>query len=380
MTPIPVAYVMPRLSLAGTERHILEVLTHLDRRVFTPMLCCLRAEGDYLLNRVRELGVPVVDSHVGPSLRGPELPRAVVRLSRELRQWGASVVHSYLFHGNLLGTLAARLAGVPVALASKRSLDTYPKRQDRWACHVVNHLADCVTANAEAVRRHVHTAEGCRLDKIVVIPNGVDLTRFRGTHSPTPGPPAEFPRSGPILGSVARLAPKKGQATLIEAAALVLRRRPDATFVLVGGGPQRAELRAHADRLGLDGRLRFLGPVEDPVPLLSRMDIFVLPSHMEGMSNALLEAMAAGRPVVATDVGGNAEVVRDGVTGLLVPPRDAGRLAEALLALLDDPARAGAMGAAGRVRVEAHFSAGVMVRHLEDLYRKLLVRKGALGG
>jgi glycosyltransferase involved in cell wall biosynthesis len=110
------------------------------------------------------------------------------------------------------------------------------------------------------------------------------------------------------------------------------------------------------------------------------MDVFVLPSHMEGMSNALLEAMAAGRPVVATDVGGNAEVVVDGVTGRLVPPREPGRLAAAMLELLNDPARASAMGAAGRARVEGHYSARLMVHRMEDLYRDLLARKRALRG
>ena len=379
MTAIPVAYVIPRLGLAGAEVHVLEVLAHLDRRAFSPLLCCLRAEGGSQLDRVRELGVPIVDGHLAPSLRGAELPRAVVRLSREFRRWGALVVHSYLFHANLLGTLAARLARVPVALASKRSLDTYPKRQDRWACSVVNRLADCVTANAEAVRSHVHTVEGCRRDKIAVIPNGVDLTRFHGAHSNTTVPQAALPASGPILGCVARLSPKKGHDTLLEAAARVVRQRPDATFVLVGDGPLRTEIQAHADRLGLNGRLRFLGLVENPASLLPRMDVFVLPSNMEGMSNALLEAMAAGRPVVATNVGGNAEVVLDGVTGVLVPPREPGQMAEALLGLLANPARASAMGAAGRARVEDHFSSRLMVRRLEDLYRDLLARKGALG-
>ena len=379
MMPIRIAYVVPRLSVAGTERHILEVLAHLDRRAFSPMLCCLRAEGDYLLERVRALGVPVVDAKLGPTLRGPELPRAVARLAGELRGWGASVVHGYLLHGNLLGTLAARVARAPVALASKRSLDAYPMGLDRWNCRVTNRLADCVTANAEAVRQHVHAEEGCPLDKIVVIPNGVDLGRFRNGAMAAPVSLTELP-AGPILGSVGRLSPKKGQATLLEAAALVLRRRPDAAFVLAGDGPQRAELGAHAERLGLNGQLRFLGLLEDPVPLLARMSVFVLPSHMEGMSNALLEAMAAGRPVVATDVGGNREVVLDGVTGLLVPPRDSGRLAAALLALLEDPARAVRMGAAGRARVHAHFSAATMTRRLEDLYRGLLARKGALRG
>jgi glycosyltransferase involved in cell wall biosynthesis len=377
VTPIPIAYVIPRLGRAGTERHILEVLRHIDRQAFAPILCCLRAEG-FLLDQVRELGVPIVDIRLAPSLPGFAFPLAVARLSREFRKWGARIVHSYLFHPNLLGTLGARLARVPVALASKRSLDTYPKLMHRWACSVANRLADCVTANAEAVRHHVHEAEGCPLHKIAVIPNGVDLTRFASPGSKTGASVVELPGAGPFLGSVARLSGKKGQADLIEAAALVLRQRPDATFLLVGDGRLRSELRAQADGLGLNGGVRFLGAFDDPVPILSRMDVFVLSSHMEGMSNALLEAMASGRPVVATRVGGNSEVVVDGVTGFLVPPRDPPRLAEAMLAILSDPARAAAMGAAGRARVEAHYSVGVMVRRLEGLYRDLLARKGTL--
>ena len=337
----------PGSRQAGTERHVLEILTRLDRRAFTPTLYCLRAEGDYLLDRVRDLGVPIVDGHLVRAFEGPSCPEpwhasAASCVARE-RPWFTATSSTAISSGRS----PPGVARVPVALVSKRSLDTYPKRLERWSCRVANRLADCVTAPAESVRRHVHAVERCRPKKIVVIPNGVDLERFRGVQ-PASTAALELPGPGPILGSVGRLSPKKGQATLLEAAALVLRRRPDVTFVLVGDGPQRAELGAHAERLGLDGRLRFLGLVEDPIPLLPRMDIFVLPSHMEGMSNALLEAMAAGRPVVATNVGGNAEVVQDGVTGLLVPPRDPQRLAEALLTLLDDPARAAAMGAAGR--------------------------------
>jgi glycosyltransferase involved in cell wall biosynthesis len=354
---------------------MVEVLTHLDRRAFSPRLYCLRAEGA-LLDQVRQLGVPVVDCGL-QTLRGGALPRAVVRLGRELRMHGTRVVHSYLFHANLVGTLAARVARVPVTLASKRSLDTYPTVLERWACKLSNRLADRVTANAEEVRRHAHEVEGCSLDKIVVIPNGVDLTRFATTVA-TP-PPVEMPASGPIVGCVGRLSGKKGHSDLLEAAALVLRRRPDTTFVLVGDGALRSELRAQADGLGLNGQVRFVGHVNDPVPLLYRMNLFVLPSRIEGMSNALLEAMAANRAVVATSVGGNPEVVVDGVTGLLVPPRDPARLANAVLTLLADPQRASAMGAAGRARVETCYSVQAMLRQLEDLYRRELARKGALG-
>ena len=362
---------------------MLELLTHLDRRAFAPVLCGMRVAKGQPLDHVRDLGIPIVDLQVPPTLKGLGLPKSVLRLSREFRRLGTRVVHSYLFHGNFLGTLAARLARVPVALVSKRSLDTYPKLSDRLACRVANRLADRVTANSEAVRRHVHEAEGCALDKIVVIPNGVDLTRFPAVESAATTARATLaidpPTSRPIVGTVARLAPKKGQHDLIEAAALVVRRRPDATFVLVGGGPLLSDLRTQADGLGLNGSVRFLGAVDDPIPLLSRMDVFVLSSHMEGMSNAMLEAMAAGRPVVATRVGGNAEVVEDGVTGFLVPPRDPARLAEAMLTLLDDPARASAMGVAGRARVETHYAVGPMVGRLEDLYRQELARKGAAG-
>lgn len=375
MTPIPIAYVIPRLlGSGGAEHHVLEVLTHLDRRAFSPILCCLRAEGA-LLDQVRQLGVPVVDCRLR-SLREGGLLRAVFRLNQEFRKRGTRVVHSYLFHANLVGTLAARLARVPVALTSKRSLDTYPTVLERWACKVSNRLADRVTANAEEVRRHAHEIEGCSLDKIVVIPNGVDLTRFAATVAT---PPVELPDSGPIVGCVGRLSGKKGHTDLLEAAALVLRRRPGTTFVFVGDGTLRSQLRAQADGLGLNGQVRFVGHVSDPVPLLYRMNLFVLPSRIEGMSNALLEAMAANRAVVATSVGGNPEVVVDGVTGLLVPPRDPARLADAVVTLLGDPERASAMGAAGRARVEACYSVQAMLRQMEELYRRELARKGAPG-
>ena len=147
MTPIPVVYVMPQLYReAGTERHILEVLTHLDRRAFSPILCCLRARGT-LLEYVRGLQVPIIDGRV-ETFRGAGIPRAVVRLGRELRKLRPLVVHSYLFHGNLIGTLAARMARVPVTLASKRSLDQYANPLERLASRIPNSLADRVTANA----------------------------------------------------------------------------------------------------------------------------------------------------------------------------------------------------------------------------------------
>lgn len=381
MTPIPILYAISRMNIGGAQRHLLEVLAHLDRRAFAPALYCLQAgPKDSFLEGARALGVEVLDGRVRRSIRGPGVIPPMLGLSAELKRRGVCLVHSYLFHANLLGTLAARLARVPVALTSKRSLDTYARRVDRWACRVGNRLADRVTVPAEAVKQHVHQEEGCPLKKIVVIPNGIDLDRVDGWASPRWANTRDRVPSDPVVGTVGRLSQKKGQEDFLEAGVIVLNQVPQARFHFVGDGPLRMELESRARELGVDGRVRFFGAAMDAPHLLFQMDLFVLPSHMEGMSNALIEAMAAGLPVVATDVGGTPDVVLDGQTGILVPPRNPARLAEAIVTLLKDPERARAMGAAGRARVEGHFTTQTMVTRLEALYRGLLADKGVSCG
>lgn len=373
MSPIPILYAVSHMKVGGAQQHLLEVLKRLDRRAFTPALYCLHADpGHAFLRRARELDVEILDGRVPESLRGAALLRPVLALARELRRRRIAVMHSYLFHANVVGTLAARAARVPVALVSKRSLDVYPNRGELLACRLANRLADRVTANAEAVRRHVHRVERCPLDRIVVIPNGIDLGRVTGEPA---GERPSIPGTGPIVGTIGRLSWKKGQKDLVAAAAMVLARVPEARFVLVGDGPLGDELRRQVVELGIADRVHFLGAVADGARLLPLLDVFVLPSHIEGMSNGLIEAMAAGRPIVATDAGGNAEVVLDGQTGFIVPPRNPLCLAEAVVTLLKDPERARAMSAAGRVRAREHFSDGLMVSRLEGLYRTLLAAK-----
>jgi glycosyltransferase involved in cell wall biosynthesis len=147
--------------------------------------------------------------------------------------------------------------------------------------------------------------------------------------------------------------------------------------VIAGAGPLRAELEANADALGVRDRVLFLGSRADTIELMAAFDVFVLPSVVEGMSNALLEAMAVGRPVVVTDVGGNPEVVVDGETGLVVPPADPDQLAASIVKLLEAPELAAEMGAAGRRRVLEHYQIDVMTRRIEELYEELLAAKAA---
>ena len=382
MDPIPILYVIPRMSIGGAQIHLLEVLRLLNRRRFSPLLCCLatdRGDSPHLLQRVRELNVPILDGrvrNVPNSLIRPHTFLQMARVARILRHRGVQVVHSYLFHANWFGTLTARLARVPVVIASKRNVDVYTRAEDRWACRVINRLAHRVTAVARVVRDHVHQTEGCPLEKIVVIPNGVEANRFKWAASdPTK---KEALRSVPgevVIGTIARLVWYKGQGDLLEAAALVVRSHPSARFVVVGDGPLRQPLEEKARALGLNGTVRFLGAVPNASSLLPHFDIFVLSSLWEGMSNSLLEAMAAGKPVVATDVGGSPEVVIDGKTGILVPPNDPEALADAMLRLLADRELARSLGEAGRVRVQSEFTLETMVARLEELYDSLLAAR-----
>jgi glycosyltransferase involved in cell wall biosynthesis len=178
-----------------------------------------------------------------------------------------------------------------------------------------------------------------------------------------------------VIGTIARLVWYKGLEDLLKAAALIVRRYPSARFLVVGDGPLRQALEEKARALRLNGTVRFLGAVPNASSLLPHFDIFVLSSLWEGMSNSLLEAMAAGKPVVATDVGGSPEVVIDGKTGFLVPPKDPEALASAILHLLADRELARNLGEAGRIRVESEFTLEIMVARLEELYDSLLAAR-----
>jgi len=365
-------YVVDHLEVGGTQAHLLRVVSRLDRRRFEPMVCALSPRGA-LRATVEAKGVPVFDGGLRGTLLGASGLRVLWRLARLFRRERVDVAHAYLFHPNVLAPVAARLARVPAVVVSKRSLDRYPRAATRWACQLGNALADRIAVNADAVARFVREEEGCPARKMVLIPNGVgeDVLGARGDRGRARELVGE-PPGGLVVGTVSRLAWKKGIEYLLDAVPRVLDSVPAVHFVIVGDGPLMAQLEARARGLGVDAQVRFLGARHDVLELLPAFDLFVLPSVVEGMSNALLEAMAVGLPVVATDVGGNSEVVVDGESGLLVPAADAPALAAAVVKLLQSPELASEMAQAGRRRVAERYPESAMVRRLEDLYLGLL--------
>jgi glycosyltransferase involved in cell wall biosynthesis len=372
-------------GIGGTERHVVSLCRTLDRGRFDVRLACFARWGGFL-KEAEEGRFPISEYRIG-GLAGGRAIGQRLRLAAHLRRAGVEIVHTYNFHTNVFAIPAARLAGTPVVVSSIRDTGVYltplKQRAQRLACR----LADVVLVNADAVREWL-TADGFVAERIAVIRNGVDLSRFgpRGDGESLRG---EFgvPADAPLVAVLSRLHRMKGLEYFLEAAAALQARHPAVRFLVVGGecggtagGGTRIpngygdDLQRRARRLGLEGRVLFTGFRIDVPALLAQVAVSVLPSLSEGLSNSLLESMAAGVPVVATRVGGNPEVVEDGVTGVLVPPRDAAALARAIGGLIENRERARAMGLAGRRRAAERFSLERMARDTERLYLGLLER------
>jgi glycosyltransferase involved in cell wall biosynthesis len=364
-------YFIDHLKVGGAQRHLLELFASLDRRRFALQVTVAKAEGP-LVAAVERLGIPVRSVGVRASLARPGTVAGVLATARRLRAERVHVVHGYLYAGNLLGMLAGRLAGVPIRLASKRSLDRYPRRSQLLATRLANAWADRVLCNADEVARFVLAEERPDPAKITVIPNGIRI--------PQPPPPVERPAGLPagarVVGLVGRLGWKKAYSDLLEAAVRVRAAHPEVEFVVVGDGPLRGELEAQAARLGLGPHVHFLGERSPVAPLLRGFDLYVISSIIEGMPNALLEALALERPVVATRVGGIPEIVTHGESGLLVPPANPTAMADAILRLLDDPRLAASCGAAGRRTVETRYSLDAMAARFTALYDEMAAARG----
>jgi len=376
---IRLLYLIGSLDRGGTAVHLTELVRRLDPRRFAVEICCLGSAGP-LADGVRQGGIPVHSLGV-PIVYRPGFAAGMFRLSRLVRRGRYEVVHGLLFASDVFGTLAARLGGAPFVVNSRRMMpaDEMPRR--RQAYRLANRWVDRTVAPSEAVRRSCLELEGLAPERVVTIYNGIDPDRIRSASPAADLSPAE----GPWLLTAGGINPLKGHETLVQALPAILQRFPAARVAVAGDGPLRDAVVALAERLEVRHALVLLGVRSDVPALLARADLFVQPSDSEGMSNAVLEAMAAGRAVVATAVGGNPEVVQDGATGILVPPGDPAALAQAAIELLGDPDRRRSLGARGSDRVDRVFTvqrmaeaAGVFYEGLVAAGKTAAARAGAV--
>jgi len=376
------------LAIGGTERQLVNLVQNIDPARFHVHLGTLARSGA-LFDEIDQGQVPTAEYRVR-RLYGPATMRQQRRIATYLEREGIQLIHAHGFYANVFALPPAGFARVPVRIASIRDDGSVWTRAQRAVERVACRLADCTVVNADVIRARL-VAEGWASERVAVIPNGVDLARF------VPRRPADalcaelgFPAGAPIVGVLARLAPCKGIEVFLDAARIAMHRVPDARFLIVGdtaslsgdgirsGGGYRQALEARARRLGLGERVVFAGFRTDVPAILSQLTLSVLPSLTgEGLPNSVLESMAAGLPVVATDTGGTGEAIVDGETGLLVPAGDAGALAHAIEDVLTNAGLAARFGAAGRRRVEQHFSLERMTREMQALYTRLLHARGS---
>jgi len=368
-----ICYVIPSLGVGGTERQLCLLVRELVSE-FDVSVVCTRLEGA-LAGDVRRAGAKL---RVIPASSGWDF-RFRGRLRQYLRMHKPDILHTFLFGFDYFANRAARDAGAPVVVSSRRQLATWKKRRHVWMQQRANRLVDAVVANSAAVADFAAKQESADPGLFRVIPNGICPDEFAAS-------PNErvlrlrykIPFHRHVVGMVANFSPVKDHELFVAAAYELLRRRADVHFLMVGDGPRAGAIEKLIDKGGARECFTRVSTTSELPDLYALMDVSVLCSRVEGFPNAVLESMAAGKPVVATSVGGICELIRDGETGRLVATRNAADFAEAVASVLDDPEGGRATGRRAAAEVAQRYSVEAMVDAYRRLYGELLARgKGA---
>jgi glycosyltransferase involved in cell wall biosynthesis len=370
--------VVPTLLCGGTETQFMTLARSLDSDRFDVRFACLRQWGPFV-DELAQRHIPLREYPVTTFL-GLNAVKQQARFARDVRRDGIDIVHTYSFYGNVFAVPPGRVSA-PVVVASIRDRGLYltpmQKRVQRYVCR----FADCVLVNAEAVKSWL-VNDGFSPSRITVIPNGVDMSRFSARANPAAlRESLGIAVNARLVVVVSRLHRLKGIEDFLDAAAVVASTHHDVRFLVVGepspvgNREYLEELSGRSQRLGIADRVVFTGLRDDVPALLSAADVAVMPSLNEALSNVLLESMAAGAPVVATDVGGTSEALQNERNGLLVPPASPSSMAAAINRLLSNPSLAGELGARGRQTIVDRFSLDRMVAKTAAIYEDLLARK-----
>jgi L-malate glycosyltransferase len=364
--PVKVLVFQNRFRLGGQERQTVMNVRTMERSRFEPLVASLHDDGEHLAD-LAAAGVRPVVFDIGTSMLRANTALQVARIARFIKANDVKLVHAQDIYTNVVGTVAARIAGVP-AVVTRVDLNHNVSGYRRQVLGWVSRQAERVLVNALCIRDLV-IREGVEPDRVVVVRNGLDLDDFDEAARAEPELPTPEPAGIVCIANMHH--PVKGQTDLLMAMKEVVRVRPEAHVVFVGDGVRRPHLERSARQLGIAERCHFLGHRRDAPAILSRAALSVSASYAEGISNAIMEAMAARLPVVATAVGGSPELVREGVNGYLVPPGAPAALARRILDLLASAQARRRMGERGRRIVETEFGVGQMRASYDALYEDL---------
>jgi glycosyltransferase involved in cell wall biosynthesis len=367
--PLRLVQFTKSFHIGGTEVQVVELLRGLPSS-YRVQLAVLQEMGP-LMDSVHRLGFTPEVFPLNGSLARPNSAVQVMRLARWLRRERVELVHAHDFYSTMLVVPAAKLAGTKV-IVGRLDLAHWHGKARREVLKGLTRMADHVVGNAEAIRRMLVEEEGLPPERVSVIRNGLDLKRFAARVREGLKAPLPDTKGAPVVVHVANMNhPVKRQEDLLRALARLRREGHGLHAFLVGDGPRRPELERLAGQLGLTDTVHFLGHRADVPAIYAQADFGVLCSTAEGMSNAVMEGMAAGLPMVVTRVGGNPELVADGERGLVVPPLQPEAMAGAFRRLLADRELGGRMGAEARAFVERELSLERLVRRHDALYRRV---------
>ena len=360
-----ILYLIWSLDLGGAEQVVIDLARHIDRAQFEPVVCCLYDKGRSAPSVEKE-GIPVI------ALGSKSDALLVPALFRLIRSWKIDLVHTHLFHANLWGRISAECAGVPV-ICSEHGMDTWRGPFHLTMDRCLARVSKRIIFVSKAVKQFYTERNPCLKGRGCVLYNGVEIEKFQAKGlGEEVRQSLGLRESHRVLGIVGRLVPEKSHVDFIEVIQSLSRELEDIVGLIVGEGELLSQLEQLVKRRGIEDRIMFLGYRSDMPRIYQAMDVFVTTSLREGFPLSVLEAMAAGIPIVATDVGGIPECIKDGEEGLLVPASDPMAAAQAVLKVLTDSALRDTLVANARRRVRASFSVQAMVKNHESLYREIL--------
>jgi glycosyltransferase involved in cell wall biosynthesis len=377
MEKINILHIYQNSKIGGVQQQLFSLLKTYNREVFNPFFCCLGPKEE-MGTEIEKLGIDFIALN---SKRYHKFsPKIMINLYQLMKKRHIHVVRAHKYRASLYGRVAAFFARIPVVITSVHGnyrKDLRPER--RIANRILSRVTDKIVAVSESIKEDIIRYDKIDPSKILVIHNGVDILKF--------APDGRFhdirkefaiTDSDVVIGFIGRLVPAKGIEYLIDAFSHLVSELKNIKLLIVGQGSLLDRLRERTHEHGINGSVLFTGERHDIPDILSGIDIFVMPSVAEGLPNSLLEAMAMRKPIIATSVGGIPEVIRNGINGLLVPPRNAESIITAIKKLLDKRHLAKKMGQSARYFVEENLSIQATTRKWESLYISLLKEKRAL--
>jgi sugar transferase (PEP-CTERM/EpsH1 system associated) len=361
--PRKVLHLVQGLDVGGLEYMVVALVNRLDRKKFIPSICCFDKLGKLQDKLLDDTEVILLKRKPGKDLLYP------FKLAAFLKKENIDVIHLHNQTAFFYGVLAGKIAGVKRIVYTEHARDVAPNFKVRIMDKILSHMADRIVVVAEFLKKNLVKKEWMNPASITTIYNGIDGDVFgREFNRDEITGELEISSAAKIIGIVARLQGIKNHKCLIRAMQKVSKRFPDAILLIIGDGSLRGELMELVSSEDLQDNIHFLGTRNDIPRLLSMLDIFVLCSLSEGLPLTILEAMAAGKPIVATGVGGIPEVIQDGADGIIIPSDDSDSLAEAIEELLSDDGKRPDMGLKARKKFEERFTVQAMVEEYEKIY------------